>query len=190
MENIENNTSVNTESQKCELYVVSPKKFTILFLSTMGLYGIYWSYKNWSLYKSSSDSNIWPIARAFFDIFFIHLLCSKITFQTQLESEQKESSAVKWSATKYVILVIISRVFDHLANKNIGVPYSYFVSIILVPFTYQALYSIQLKINQHMEDESGSSNGDLSWVNYLWIVVGVIFWLLIILGAVAKLFWL
>ncbi|EGA70938.1 hypothetical protein VISI1226_02472 [Vibrio sinaloensis DSM 21326] len=188
MENIENNTSVNTERQKCELYVVSPKKFTILFLSTMGLYGIYWSYKNWSLYKSSSNDNIWPVARAFFDIFFIHSLCSKITFQTQPESEQKESSTVEWYATKYVILVIIGRVFDQLANKDIGMPYSYFVSVLLVPFTYQALYSIQLKINQYMEDESGSSNGDLSWANYLWIVIGVLFWLLIILGAVATLF--
>lgn len=32
-------------------YVVSKRKFTILFLSTIGLYYLYWFYKNWDRYQ-------------------------------------------------------------------------------------------------------------------------------------------
>lgn len=188
MENIEHDTSAHSKIDRCELYVVSPKKFTILFLCTLGLYGVYWSYKNWSLYKSSSNENVWPVARALFDIFFIHSLCNKILPTTEPVSDSKERANIEWYATKYVILAIFGRVCDQLSNKDIGMPYSYFVSTLLLPLTFQALYAIQLKINQHMGDESGCSNETLTWANYAWIVVGVLLWLLVLIGSVAVLF--
>ena len=87
-----------------------------------------------------------------------------------------------------MILAIFGRVCDQLSNKDIGMPYSYFVSTLLLPLTFQALYAIQLKINQHMGDESGCSNETLTWANYAWIVVGVLLWLLVLIGSVAVLF--
>lgn len=48
-------------------YVVSTRKFAILFLATLGLYWIYWFYKNWDRYKdkwpyaSEVGSTIWPV---------------------------------------------------------------------------------------------------------------------------------
>lgn len=184
MENIEQDAPVIDQNQKCELYVVSPKKFTILFLFTMGLYGLYWSYKNWSLYNSSTNANIWPFARAFFDIFFIHSLCEKLSSIEPTPTTNKHSN-IGSQATKYIFFTVVGRVFDQLPAKGIGMPYSYFVSILVLPFTYQALRTIQIKINQHMGDELGNSNISLTWANYIWIVLGVLLWTIMVFGGVA-----
>tara|TARA_R110000764_G_scaffold239212_1_gene337832 strand:+ start:1151 stop:1723 length:573 start_codon:yes stop_codon:yes gene_type:complete len=185
MENIEQDAPVINQNQKCELYVVSPKKFTILFFCTMGLYSLYWSYKNWSLYNSSTNANIWPFARAFFDIFFIHSLCNKLLTCVGSMPTTKEHSNIELQATRYVILTVVGRIFDQVSTKGVGMPYSYFVSILVLPFTFQALLTIQIRINQHMGDELGHSNTSLTWVSYIWIVLGVLLWAIIVLGGIA-----
>ncbi|NAW67272.1 hypothetical protein, partial [Photobacterium halotolerans] len=126
-------TNVGDEEVKnYEFYVVSPKKFTILFLSTLGLYSIYWSYQNWSLYKKSVGSDVWPIARGIFDIFFLHSLCGKLS--SLVSSSQKERADLEWQAIQYVLLIIVSRICDRLAIKELGLPYTYFASLLLLPF--------------------------------------------------------
>tara|TARA_Y100001956_G_scaffold82100_1_gene101744 strand:- start:2996 stop:3568 length:573 start_codon:yes stop_codon:yes gene_type:complete len=185
MENIESNISVSDQSKEVKLYVVSPQKFTILFLSTMGIYGLYWSYKNWSLYKSSCNAKVWPVVRGFFDIFFLHSLCDKLLSSTESDSSSKKDSKLESHATTYVILTIVGRVFDQLSSEEIGLPFSYFVSILLLPFTFKALYAIQAKANQLMGDNEGSANSKLTWANYVWILVGILFWTLIGLGGLS-----
>lgn len=57
-----------------EFYVVSIKKFTILFMATFGFYSIYWFYRNWKMSKAKYRDDIWPVARGIFSIFFVHSL--------------------------------------------------------------------------------------------------------------------
>ena len=61
-----------------QFYVVSVKKFTILFFFTIGMYVLYWFYGNWKRYKAYSGKNIWPVPRAIFAIFFTHSLFSEV----------------------------------------------------------------------------------------------------------------
>lgn len=53
-----------------QFYVVSIRKFTILFFMTLGLYTIYWFYSHWNEYKLYSGKKIWPAPRSIFSIFF------------------------------------------------------------------------------------------------------------------------
>lgn len=43
-----------------------PFKFTLMSFCTLGLYDLYWSYRNWHFIKSRNGSDIWPWARAVF----------------------------------------------------------------------------------------------------------------------------
>jgi hypothetical protein len=61
-------------------YVVSERKFYLLFIATLGMYSVYWFYQNWATYKagssygSSDAASIWPLGRTILAIFFVHAL--------------------------------------------------------------------------------------------------------------------
>ncbi|OHX14322.1 hypothetical protein BI347_13020 [Chromobacterium sphagni] len=59
-------------------FAVSPRKFLILSLCTLGLYEMYWFYRNWQLVKQREGSDIWPFWRAVFGYFFCYALLSRI----------------------------------------------------------------------------------------------------------------
>src|SRR5437016_3978380 len=59
------------------LYVVAPTKFLVLAIGTLGLYQVYWFYKNWALLNVKHQS-YWPVARAIFAIFFVYPLFKEI----------------------------------------------------------------------------------------------------------------
>ncbi|MEJ2693955.1 MAG: hypothetical protein P8166_13140 [Candidatus Thiodiazotropha sp.] len=57
------------EQASC-FYVVSPRKFTLLYFSTFGLYMFYWFYANWNEYRRATGHKVWPVPRALFNILF------------------------------------------------------------------------------------------------------------------------
>ncbi|WP_158133753.1 hypothetical protein [Vibrio navarrensis] len=159
-------------SSDVSFYVVSPKKFTVMYVGTLGFYGFYWMYKNWSIYRVASGEKIWPIARAIFFIFFLHSLCSKVTKSESLSSQADLPKVLEWDATKYVLLSILGQISDRLSEKEIALPYSFFVGLVLFPFKCQILYKIQLVINESQNDMFGDTNKKLSWLNYVWLSLG------------------
>jgi len=59
-------------------FAVSPLKLTVMFFGTVGLYQVYWFYKNWRLVKEREQSNILPALRSLFSYFFCYSLFSRI----------------------------------------------------------------------------------------------------------------
>ncbi len=57
---------------KCMFFPVSLFKLTVMSLFTLGLYEIYWFYRNWQLIKAHESLRILPFARAFFTILFCY----------------------------------------------------------------------------------------------------------------------
>ncbi|MEJ3674689.1 hypothetical protein WFH35_21130 [Vibrio vulnificus] len=169
-------------SSGVSFYVVSPKKFTVMYIGTLGFYGFYWMYKNWSIYRAASGEKIWPIARAIFFVFFLHSLCSKVTQSESLSSQGDLPKSLEWDATKYVLLSILGQISDRLSENEIALPYSFFVSLVLFPFMCQILYKIQLVINESQNDMFGDTNKKLSWLNYVWLSLGGALWLMVIFG--------
>ncbi len=165
-----------TSGNNSDFYIVSKKKFFILYIGTLGWYEIYWFYKNWKLYKNSSDADIWPLPRAMFYIFFVHSL-----FRLIKEKIIDNSSSFQWSqgsnATVFVILSIISRVFDRLAMEPIGSSVAICLSLImLLPMSF-SLYQAQAAVNCSCDDIEGSSNNKISRVNYFWLAIGACLWI-------------
>ncbi|HSX84085.1 MAG TPA: hypothetical protein VLE50_01705 [Cellvibrio sp.] len=162
-------------------YVVSPQKFLVLFFMTVGVYRIYWFYRHWAQHKKHIDSSIWPIPRAIFSIFFTHSLFDLIDFRLK-----DKNIPFNWTpgllATCYVILLLVETVVERLSSKDIGSPMTDIASILLLPVLVWPLYRAQLAANAACSDPQGAGNSQFTPINWLWIVIGVLFWGFIALG--------
>ncbi|NQZ57260.1 MAG: hypothetical protein HRT88_07300 [Lentisphaeraceae bacterium] len=172
---------LNDVGVKNEYYVVSPKKFLILFISTMGIYGVYWFYKNWSLYKTANDEKMWPVMRGIFSIFFVHSL-----FRSVDAGLRSKNLDYQWNvnglATLYVIVSIADRILDKMSQKSIGSPVTDVLSLVALPIICYILFKAQKAINLVCGEIDGASNSTLTAANYIWVVIGVAFWALIMVG--------
>ncbi|MGH1487202.1 MAG: hypothetical protein ACRBCI_13395 [Cellvibrionaceae bacterium] len=177
----EANLVSSNDEANAQFYIVSIKKFTILFFATVGMYPIYWFYKNWKLQKERHDLSIWPVARGIFSIFYAHTLFNKI--DSVLQQKQK---VFEWSAgavaTSYVVLTVVSTLMSQLASKEIGSPYTDILSIAALPVLYVILLKAQKAINLSQNDPEGEANNQLTGANIVWIFIGLLLWALIILG--------
>jgi hypothetical protein len=177
---------VETDESSNKFYIVSINKFTILFFATFGLYNVYWFYKNWLEYKKYTNTKSWPVMRGIFNIFFTHSLFSEV--QKSLEESNK---SFNWNpanlASVYVILSIVGHLLDKMASNEVGSPQTDILSVLFLPLIYFTLVKPQKAINLSQNDPDGSSNSNLTAGNYFWIVLGVIFWILVLFGLIVVL---
>jgi len=66
-------------------FPVSTTKLVVMTLCTLGLYQVYWFYKNWSMIRKRDASDIWPFWRAVFSIFF----CASLFQDIQASAEKR-----------------------------------------------------------------------------------------------------
>jgi hypothetical protein len=161
-----------------EFYVVSKLKFYILFFSTVGFYAIYWNYKNWKQYKITNNEDLWPVARTIFAIFFTHALFSVIDMRVK-----ERDKSYNWYPNLWATLVIISMILDNvlarIESTNIFINMFIFINVFARGyFVYQAQAAINIACN----DPEGASNKNLTWVNFVWIIPGMILFLLALVG--------
>ncbi|OUS00661.1 hypothetical protein A9Q81_10250 [Gammaproteobacteria bacterium 42_54_T18] len=177
----ESEVELDEVREEGEFYVVSTLKFTVLYISTLGIYALYWFYRNWTVHKIKQGLDIWPIPRAIFAIFYIHSLFNNVN------NKLKDSgSDFSWKsdvmATLFIVLSIASSVCDRLADSEIGLPYITFVSLIILPFTFYILLKAQKAINTAENDPAGSTNSSITALNCLWIFLGLLIWVAAIVG--------
>lgn len=168
-------------------YVVSKRKFTILFLFTIGLFYLYWFYKNWALFRvntihsSEARKTIWPLMRAIFAIVFVFSLFRKIK-----EYGIEKSKVRAWldvpHAGLVIVLILIFEGMDNLLGKFIDSQLSGVLSLlVIIPLLYTFL-AAQEMINLACNDPSGAGNAKLTTANYAWIVIGAILWCLMLMA--------
>ncbi len=173
----ESDVIMQSEQLKNEYYVVSVKKFTILFFATMGAYLFYWFYKNWKEYKTYHGNNIWPIPRAIFAIFFIHNLFARVE-QTLAAKEKSFDWKPSLLATAYVLVLAASILISIFINITVGAAFPFLstlISLLVMVINYFLFVPPQKAINLSQEDPAGRNNDKLTPINYLWIAIGIIF---------------
>ena len=118
---------------------------------------------------------------ALFYVFFTHSLFGKV--DAQLNEQQVEK---QWSpmllATLFVIISIASNILDRLSYREIGSPFTDLASLAILPVALFILLKAQESINLSQDDRDGASNSHFTAYNYIWIVLGSIFWLFIGIG--------
>jgi hypothetical protein len=172
-------------SQGPMFYVVSTRKFAILFLATLTGYAIYWFYKNWDRYKrrhpeaSRFGSTISPAVRAAFSMFFTHALFRKVKAHGR-----GQPAIARWRsglhATILVALMLLSNVVDSFIAGPVGDVVSFAgVFVLALPFL-----KAQQMINLSCGDPQGQGNDRLSKANWAWVLAGGVAWVLLVVGLV------
>ena len=176
-------SSVGTSKQ---YYVVSAKKFFALFFVTLGLYTFYWFWKNWSIWKQRTGENIWPVPRAMFNIFFVHSLFNKIHSDAS-EVSSSSLSGLQLPATIFILCQIAINISDSLVSDATVTP-GMLLLILLLAITSWCLWLGQKQANIASLDSEGNQNNKFTVINYLWLVCGSIFWILIFIGMISESF--
>jgi hypothetical protein len=169
------------QPRKMEFYIVSPEKFLLLFIGTFGMYSYYWSYKHWSLYKKSTQEDLWPVIRAIFSIFFIHSLFENFEQRYKIQTG-KAPVSIQYLATTFVVFAIAGSVLNILTRFDIGTPFTDSAAILFLPVFCWIKYKAQIFANKSGPDVDGLSNNKLTFLNYFWLLLGLVFWLLFLLG--------
>ena len=82
------------DAAKPLFFAVSVMKLVVLSVCTLGLYQVFWLYKNWSLVRLRERSNILPVARAIFGYFFCYSLFARIRDEQQRLVDSKRLPAM------------------------------------------------------------------------------------------------
>lgn len=169
-----------------KFFVVSTRKLTVLFLATLGVYSIYWFYKQWEAYKDGSDfdsdaGKMWPVMRALFPMFFVFSLLRRLR-----EEGLHHEEMVRWNtvpmASALTALLLISKALDRAASKSLGSPITDMLALVMLLPLLAYFLSVQDKVNLVCDDPEGAGNARFSKANYAWIALGAVLWLLVILG--------
>ena len=94
-----------------QYYSVSIGKLALLSICSIGIYQLYWFYKNWVLIKEQERKKILPVVRAIFSLIFCHQLFKRI-----LVSAQSVGYKQKYSPWILTIAYIIIPFLYKLAN--------------------------------------------------------------------------
>jgi len=149
---------------------VTVDKFIILFIVSLGLYGIWWMYKAWTFIKEKDRVQIMPAARAIFPIFFLSSLFERILKFAKANGYEKSYSSVGLFVI-YIIFNICNRLPD---------PYSLLSIFAFLPF-FQPIDAfnrgIELSPYYSLDIKKGFSLRQV-----VLIIVGGFLWVLVILG--------
>ena len=131
--------------------------------------------------KVRDNLSLWSPMRGLFYIFFTHSLFRRV--DAELESV---GAPKNWNsgviATLVVLMAIASAILDRLTRVGIGEPYTDVLALCTVPVVAYLLLQAQKAINLACGDPEGRSNSTLTAANWIWIVLGGAFWLLVLLG--------
>ncbi|PTC35479.1 hypothetical protein CLJ1_4179 [Pseudomonas paraeruginosa] len=166
---------------QAHFFVTSLGKMSVLFLVTLGLYAVYWMYKHWKAQQPQMEQRISPVWRAIFGIFFFHALARRI--HRALPGERQALWSPDHDATWAVLLTVAANMISHLTDVIPALqPYS-LPSLLLLLTPLIPIRNIQRQANLASGDSQGARNAGYSGYNLLFIVLGTLYWLLILAGS-------
>lgn len=156
-----------------EVESVKTSKFILLYITSFGLYGVWWMYKAWQFYKEEENLDIMPAARAFFAIFFMWDLFTRI-----LRIATSYGYAKTYSSGFLFVLILILNLTGRLPEPMWMISLFAFVGFLppLEAFNYQIEagdnYKLVLK-------------NSLNTRQTVLVILGSLFWVLIFFGLFA-----
>lgn len=161
--------------ERVEVKLMNKYYFIILSLLSFGLYEIWWQYKTWIFFKERQKLDIMPAPRALFSILFIFSLFEKILVFGKRNGVSKEYSSSGLFALYFFLNFIINRLPDPLFLFSF---FSVFVFLEPLNVFNQSL--------QNSDDFDAYYADGFSQRQMVLIAVGVIFWLLFIIGTFSE----
>jgi hypothetical protein len=178
------------DENETPFFPVSEGKLITLYILSFGLYGIYWFQQNWKRQQPMMDKKIYPVWRAIFSVFFTHSLFKRIDQQAvHLPQQHKFNANVL--ATFFVAAIVVSNVIDRLSinteeTQSIINTTLIITSIVLFLLSAYPLTRVQATANRINNDMLGYLNHKYSVWNYVLIILGVVSWLMLVMGLLAE----
>lgn len=162
-------TQIAEEASAPMYFPVSASKLVVMSICTLGVYQIYWFYKNWRLVKERENSDIMPAMRAIFAYFFCYSLFKKIrdTAESQKLTVSFDASGM---AAGWVIVSLLWRLPD-----------PYWLITYANVFFIMHVQSVANAINRAANPDHDPNNRYSGW-NIAAIVIGGIIFALAIIG--------
>ena len=173
----------NSKIEQAEHYILPQRKLWIFSIASLGVFLVAWNYLHWRRIKQTEQSDIWPVPRAIFSVFFIYPLL--IEFDGSREQKNIE---YKWSValnvTLYVVFFIVGNLLDRIygiAEMEVnGVYYGLWLASLIVPVW--VISNAQRVANLACDDAQGETNSKWTLGNTLWLGACVVLWALAIVG--------
>ncbi|MDD5481964.1 MAG: zinc ribbon domain-containing protein [Candidatus Shapirobacteria bacterium] len=174
--------SIETKTDSSiEYFSISPKRLALFSVLTLGIYEIYWFYKNWEAVKKAENLKISPLGRAIFAVFYCNSLFKKVLESAKTHNYQKSYSP-GWLATAYILLLIVGNGLSRVESTDVGFN---LIWLIIAISSFIPLLSVQKAINFNNEKIKGSSNlkSGFSSGEVVLIIIGLIWFLLVLWGS-------
>ena len=151
-------------------FTASTVKLITMSICTMGLYELYWFYKNWVLIKDRTGEDMMPFWRAFFAPLWAYS-CFKHVKSEAVKFHIEESLSLVMLAIGYFIVQALWRLPD---------PYwlvSYLTFALLIPVN-----SVAIQVNKQVVSDFENNEKFSVW-NWVILVIGGFLFVLILIGA-------
>jgi|GEM_PF-919984 len=173
----QNPTNQSPFSYDPPFYQVATEKFIELTLVTFGLFGFFWTYRNWQII-SRREKGIYPLWFTLLSVFYQGGLYRRIASRAALEDE-----LVRWNPARLSAIFIIFTVLpvwmlltDH--------PWGILINLMTLLPNLLVNQTINRVHERHMP--FFEQNTELSALDWTLIVAGLIGWLTILVLALAS----
>ena len=158
------------EDNREEIELLNGNNFIILFLLSLGLYGVWWMYKSWKFFKDKNRLSIMPAARALFAIIFAYSL-----FEVIQQYAASKGYSKTYSSSGLFVLFIFLNILGNLPDPYWMVSFLSFLC--LMPPFHALNYAISHSDRYRGVERKGFNNRQL-----VIVVMGGLLWLLILAG--------
>lgn len=156
----------STEKRRL-FFDVSVTKLVVMSIVTFGFYQVYWFYRHWRMAKERGESVI-PILRAIFGVLFAYAL-----FQEIREAGRARSLVLMKSAGALAFLYFILQLTWRLPD-----PFWLLGCATVVPLAIAQRDIAEL----HRSMDFHPDNNHFTALNIVGIILGGLFWVLVVLG--------
>lgn len=164
-------------------FAVSQRKLVVMLLGTMGLYQVYWAYKQWACHRIRSGDPIWPVMRAIFQVFFTHSLTAEVEHRLQRLGIRHD-----WQPAMLATILVATMIGQSIIQQFLGPRHEVLAQAVVagVLCVQTVLVSrMQTAINLAVEDPEGAGNARITVWNVLWLLLGALLWLSVLLRVLA-----
>ena len=162
-----------------EYFSIPLRRLAFLSVLTLGLYEIFWFYKNWEAIRKTEQQKISPFGRAIFAIFYCYSFFKKV-LRSAKKYNYSDSYSPELLATLYIVLFFVGNGLGQIEHATFEFDI-FFLLIALSSFV--PLLSVQKAINfnnskivQNYNERRKFSRGEI-----VLIVLGIILFGLVLL---------
>jgi hypothetical protein len=178
--------SAKSVDEQPDVYFAVPLSRLFLFsFISLGLYQLYWFYRNWTIIRDKNGEDIRPFWRTVFNIFYCYGLFRRVS-ESAREREYAGSYSAGLVAAAFIILSFLGSISGQSEAVTvpmiIGAELLSVLSIVPLLTVQRAINYNNSRVDEHYDPEPKLRQGEI----YV-TILGVCFFVMILLAWVSKL---